>query len=121
MNYPNLINRVLPDDIFVLGWTPVQPGFSARFQTSSRTYRYHFLKRDLDLEKMREAGKLLVGQHDFRNFCKIDVTNVKNFVRTIESVKIEEEEGSICNMCYIETLGTLISIYPCLWLTIGLR
>jgi tRNA pseudouridine38/39 synthase len=38
---------------------------------------------------MLEAGQKLIGEHDFRNFCKIDVLNVNNFVRRILSFHIE--------------------------------
>ena len=32
---------------------------------------------------MRIAARALIGEHDFRNFCKSDVANVSNHVRTI--------------------------------------
>lgn len=32
---------------------------------------------------MRESSKKYIGEHDFRHFCKIDIVNVSNFVRTI--------------------------------------
>jgi tRNA pseudouridine38/39 synthase len=38
---------------------------------------------------MRIAAQKLVGVHDYRNFCKIDVVNVLNFVREIRSISIE--------------------------------
>ena len=93
-----MLNRALPDDIFVLGWAPVQPDFDARFMAKSRSYRYFFSKRKMNLSKMREAGEHLKGEHDFRNFCKMDVTNVRNFVRSIDSCKIEQlnEKSDIC-------------------------
>lgn len=40
---------------------------------------------------MNQAGQRLLGEHDFRNFCKMDVNNgVTNYVRNIELVKAEE-------------------------------
>jgi len=39
---------------------------------------------------MREAALHLIGEHDFRNFCKMDVVNSTSFVRTIDSISIEE-------------------------------
>lgn len=34
---------------------------------------------------MKEAAQYLVGEHDFRNFCKMDAVNVSNFKRKIAS------------------------------------
>lgn len=83
LDYATIMNRVLPPDIRVLAWCPVEDGFSARFDCYSRTYRYFFFAQDLDLRSMATAMSKLVGQHDFRNFCKVDPVNVSNFVRQI--------------------------------------
>jgi tRNA U38,U39,U40 pseudouridine synthase TruA len=82
------LNSVLPRDIRVLGWADVPERFSARFSATLRTYRYYFVRRDLDLAAMRAAGRALAGRHDFRNVCKIDIANTQNFVRDILSVRI---------------------------------
>lgn len=39
LNYCQLLNRVLPRDIRVLGWSEVSEQFSARFSSTHRTYR----------------------------------------------------------------------------------
>ena len=46
-------------------------------------YRYYFLRREYDIDLLRSAVKLLEGEHDFRNFCRIDAVNVCDFTRTI--------------------------------------
>jgi hypothetical protein len=38
---------------------------------------------------MKAAGQEFVGQHDFRNFCKIDPTRTVNFERVIISFSID--------------------------------
>jgi tRNA U38,U39,U40 pseudouridine synthase TruA len=55
LDYPALLNRILPEDIKVLGWADMSKAenFSARFSCQSRTYRYLFVRRTLDVEKMR--------------------------------------------------------------------
>ncbi|KAF2359604.1 Pseudouridine synthase I TruA alpha/beta domain [Trinorchestia longiramus] len=74
----------------MLAWCPAPPTFSARFDCLSRTYKYFFPLGALNLQRMRDAGKLLEGHHDFRNFCKMDVGNgVVNFERHIDRVSIE--------------------------------
>ena len=83
-----MMNRVLPNDIRVVGWCPVPDHFSARFSCSYRLYRYYFTKRQMDLELMRTGGNHLVGQHDYRNFCKMDVVNVRKYDRELLSFTI---------------------------------
>jgi tRNA pseudouridine38/39 synthase len=101
--YERMLNNTLPNDIRILGWCPVSNDFSARFSATTRTYRYFFLARDMDLVKMEEALQILVGQHDFRNFCKMDVEKVCNFERKIHSARlIKLAEHSVC---YIQIVG----------------
>ncbi|XP_030625960.1 tRNA pseudouridine(38/39) synthase [Chanos chanos] len=87
--YVKMLNRVLPQDIRVLDWAPVEANFSARFDCQSRTYRYYFPRGDLDVKLMAEAVKRYEGTHDFRNLCKMDVGNgVLQFQRTILSASV---------------------------------
>lgn len=108
INYPHILNRLLPKDIMVLGWAPAPSlDYKARFNAEKRTYRYYFCKRELDVEAMGRAAELLQGEHDFRNFCKMDVVNVANFVRQIYSAKIVDIGGtSKLPMAYLEIVGT---------------
>lgn len=50
-----------------------------RFQCLYRVYKYIFLEFGLDVEKMILAGQQYVGEHDFRNFCKLDADKVRHF------------------------------------------
>lgn len=89
IDFAGILNRILPDEIRVLAWAPVQPDFSARFDCNSRTYKYFFAKGDLNVEIMDLAAKKLVGTHDFRNLCKMDVGNgVISFIRHIDSAGV---------------------------------
>ncbi|NWU48427.1 PUS3 synthase, partial [Dromas ardeola] len=89
LRYTHILNRVLPPDIRVLAWAPVEPDFSARFSCLKRTYRYFFPCADLDVALMHAAAQRYVGTHDFRNLCKMDVANgVVNFQRTILSAGV---------------------------------
>lgn len=88
VDYPTHINRALPPDIRVYSVVAAPtPTFSARFDCTARMYRYFFLKNDLDIDRMRAAAQLLVGKHDYRNFCRID-TNVNTFERRVMSFDI---------------------------------
>ncbi|CAZ85430.1 unnamed protein product [Tuber melanosporum] len=101
--YPQILNRLLPKDIRVLAWCPhPPPTFSARFNCQQRHYRYFFTNPaivpspnstvgNLDIDKMREAAKLYVGDHDFRNFCKLDASKqITRFDRVIHHADIVE-------------------------------
>jgi hypothetical protein len=37
----------------------------------------------MDLNKMQQAADLLVGEHDFRNFCRMDALQVHNYRRRV--------------------------------------
>ena len=91
IDYCKMLNSVLPEHIQVVAWGPcARRDFSARFDCVGRTYKYFFPLGGLDLGAMNEAGKRLSGEHDFRNFCKMDVNNgVVNYMRRITEVKAE--------------------------------
>lgn len=73
LDYIHVLNQLLPSDIRIYSVALRLPeGFDARFSCDYRHYRYFFHKGDLDIELMREAAKLYLGEHDFRNFCKVD-------------------------------------------------
>lgn len=102
------LNALTPEDVAVKKAGVADAGFSARFDALRREYRYRIVTglsaplflRDfawwyrgaLDVEAMREAAKPLVGEHDFRSFCKAASAAGKNTVRTIEEVSVEPEE-----------------------------
>jgi len=77
----------LPGDVRIYRMTEAPAGFDARFAAIWRRYAYrvadhpggvdpllrgHVLWHDrpLDIEKMNEAAKLLLGEHDFAAYCK---------------------------------------------------
>ncbi|XP_069869566.1 tRNA pseudouridine(38/39) synthase isoform X1 [Dipodomys merriami] len=114
IRYTHILNRVLPRDIRVLAWAPVEPSFSARFSCLERTYRYFFPRADLDIIAMNCAAQKYVGTHDFRNLCKMDVANgVINFQRTILSAQVrivgqslsEERWQEPFQLCQFEVTG----------------
>ena len=98
IDYPKVLNRSLPPEIRILGWTTVSPEFSARFSANYRAYKYFIVqgvdasnRPSLDIDKMREAARYFEGLHDFRNFCKQDVLAVRTFQRRIMSFTIDPE------------------------------
>ncbi|EMS67986.1 tRNA pseudouridine synthase 3 [Triticum urartu] len=88
IDYVSVLNRNLPRDIRVIGWCPVAADFLARFSCLGREYKYLFWKRGLDVSKMQKAAFKFIGEHDFRNFCKMDAANVSNYKRYITDFNI---------------------------------
>ncbi|XP_075988758.1 tRNA pseudouridine(38/39) synthase [Anticarsia gemmatalis] len=87
MPYCKLLNRLLPKDIRVVAWMPIPadlPEFSARFDCKKRQYKYYFPRSSLDIQAMRRGCTHVVGSHDYRNLCKMDVGNgVTQFIREL--------------------------------------
>jgi tRNA pseudouridine38/39 synthase len=92
IDYVTMLNHHLPEDIRIISWCPVPANFDARFTCSWRMYRYFFVRHRLNIEAMHEAAQYLVGEHDYRNFCKMDAQNVHNYKRTIFSYEIEPQD-----------------------------
>ncbi|KQK21488.1 tRNA pseudouridine(38/39) synthase isoform X1 [Brachypodium distachyon] len=88
IDYVKVLNRMLPRDIRVIGWCPVAADFLARFSCLGREYKYLFWKGGLDVPKMQKAASKFIGEHDFRNFCKMDAANVSNYRRHITDFDI---------------------------------
>lgn len=84
------LNRLLPKDIAIYRIIPVQPEAHARFDATSRTYKYYITTRKdpfnhelvykipglLDFAAMNEACKILFDYIDFTSFSKLH-TDVK--------------------------------------------
>ncbi|KAK8548928.1 hypothetical protein V6N12_061829 [Hibiscus sabdariffa] len=108
IDYVRVLNRVLPSDIRILGWSPVSIDFSARFSCLSREYKYFFWRGNLNLPAMENAGKKFIGEHDFRNFCKMDAANVHNYKRRVTQFEISSSsmrfEGD--QLCAIKVKGS---------------
>ena len=104
------LNQRLPEDIRIQMSEDVEPDFHPRYCDSEKTYEYRILNRKfpvpterlysyfyhykLDVDKMREATSYLIGRHDFASFCCVR-TNVKDTVRTIYSLKLEQQADEI--------------------------
>ncbi|THH18227.1 hypothetical protein EW146_g2720 [Bondarzewia mesenterica] len=95
LRYIWMLNRLLPPSIRVLAWSPVAPTFSARFNCRFRHYKYFFSAATLDVDAMCKGAERLVGEHDFRNMCKLDPTKqITNFKRRVLRADISPVSGS---------------------------
>lgn len=99
------LNHYLPEDIRILHSQKVRNDFHPRHCDSKKTYEYTILAaatelpirsrysyhvyRHLDVEKMRQAAKMLEGTHDFSAFCSAG-SQVTDKVRTIYNIDVNE-------------------------------
>ena len=104
------VNKLLPSDVQVFASKKVSDKFHARFSAKSKTYRYmvyesrhinpvyqnymYRCEKELNLEKMVQASKFLIGKHNFKAFATKD-KNVNNFTREIYSINIEKKDNII--------------------------
>jgi tRNA pseudouridine38-40 synthase len=100
------VNALLPDSVAVLWSREVDAEFHARYSAVSRTYRYVLLNRDvrpalaasrvgwfhlpLNVDEMRRAAALLVGEHDFSAFRSSEC-QAKTPIRTLHALEIEAQ------------------------------
>lgn len=55
---------------------------------------FAWLRLHTMLQAMRKAARKLQGEHDYRNFCKMDINNgVTNYTRRIMSFTVEPKPG----------------------------
>jgi tRNA pseudouridine38-40 synthase len=130
----NYLEEYLPDDIVVKSMRDTSERFHARYNVISKTYVYrinnnrfrdvfnrryvYHLPEKLNLIHMKKAAEFLNGTHDFQSYTSLK-TGTKSTVRTINYIKITENNGMIeievngnsflLNMVRIIT-GTLIEV-----------
>lgn len=103
------MNAILPEDIVIKQVVGVERNFDSRRDAKSREYEYYILNRrfpsafnknyflinkELDIELMILASKYLIGEKDFKAFCK-DSLEVKNTVREVKRIEIKKREDFI--------------------------
>ena len=83
---PRVINSKLPGTIWAWAHAIVPDNFDPRRHAISRSYRYILCGEDFDISRIRSATKLLLGTHDFANFCTNE--EGRTTVRTVERIDI---------------------------------
>ncbi|SBT87742.1 tRNA pseudouridine synthase, putative [Plasmodium malariae] len=76
--------------------------FDARLNCVHRTYVYFFINKNYNFERMNEAAKLFLGEHNFANFCKRRKSNTY-FKRRILKIEIKNIDK---NFHYFKIKGT---------------
>lgn len=109
-DYVAMLNRLLPDTIRILAWSPVSEAFSARFSCKSRHYKYFFPATHLNIPRMQAAAERLVGEHDFQNLCKVDaqkqITSFRRKILRATVTPLDASEGGAEGMHVLDLVGT---------------
>ena len=103
--YTYVLNNLLPEDIAILESYEVDSDFHPRKQNTKKTYIYkihsaktrnpikerdaHFVYYDIDVNKMIEASKYLIGTHDFKSFVNPESQMLQNArIRNIDEKEV---------------------------------
>ncbi len=102
------LNSLLPRDIVILQAEEAPAGFHARYGAKAKTYEYRILNRTvrsplhlrhcwhlglaLDLDRMREATRFIMGEHDFAGF-QSSGSAVQTTIRRVLAATWEERPG----------------------------
>lgn len=104
----NAINSRLPKDIYISHINITDDNFHARYQAVKKTYQYiinlnefnplnknycYYYKYKLDIDKMINASKIFVGEHDFKTFTKNH--KLENTIRTIYNIDFNIQDNVI--------------------------
>lgn len=100
------VNGIIGPEVSVIETSVVPDDFNARFSATWRRYRYRMdtasapdplhrhtvwhVGRPLDLEAMNAVAEVLVGEHDFRSFCRS--IEGKSNVRRVLEVSLEQSD-----------------------------
>ena len=99
----NSINKMLPSSIYIKEIKETEEDFHARFNVFKKKYTYKInvgeyspidcnyiyqYNKPLDIKKMQEASKYMIGEHDFTSFTKKNEEK-ESFIRNIYSINIE--------------------------------
>lgn len=115
------LNALTPEDIVIRDARFCAPDFSARFDAKSREYRYRIVtgsipplflsdyswwrRGELDLDAMRTASRCLVGEHDFKSFCKAASAEGKTTMRRVDKIEIRSEDHLGERCLVIQVIG----------------
>lgn len=104
------LNGILPTDIRIQRCYEAEDRFHARLKATGKIYEYVIvtgpvedlwlrnralqMKGEPDIEAMRAATKLLVGEHDYLGFSSLKASK-KSTVRRVDTIEIRAEERPV--------------------------
>jgi tRNA pseudouridine38-40 synthase len=119
-NLARVLNDRLPEDIVVVDVEEVRMGFDVIGEVTNKLYRYTIfngpvrpvlhlrhcwhVSGTLDVEAMAEAGRYLVGEHDFKSFASAS-DDRQDSVRTIFRCDVTERRAGDGRWIHVESEG----------------
>ena len=119
------LNAITHEDIAVREVWQARDGFSARFDATAREYRYFLstgpvepvFMRDyswhvpgaadgLDVEAMERASRCLIGEQDFKSFCRASSAVDKPTCRNLFEVSFSREEMFGEELLVVRVIGS---------------
>ena len=115
------MNALTHDDIAVKDAWRAADGFSSRFDAKAREYRYYLAIDEvppvfmtdfswhvgpLDVAAMERASRCLIGEQDFKSFCKAVSAVDKPTCRNVMEVSFSEECLFGENMLVVKVVGS---------------
>ena len=104
------VNTLLPEDIRVVSSCEVSEDYNPRFIKHIKTYEYRFSVGHIlnpltrlyshqiinmpDIDKMNEACKFIVGEHDFKSFCAAGA-QVETTVREVTAASVSANGNEV--------------------------
>jgi len=134
-NFKYIMNRKLPQDIYILNSEEVEERFHARHSAKSRSYVYYlkeyenynifdrnynyYYKGKLDEKRIQEILNPLIGIHDFESFRMTDCGS-EHAIRDLSEIKVVREGERVA--IYIKAtafvksmvriiIGSMINVY----------
>ncbi len=108
--FRDAVNAYLPHDVRVVESAEAPPGFHARRSATMRVYRYytvtapvllphlrrhrHWVRRSLDLDRLRAMAGVIAGEHDFTSFTAEGDAN-RSRVRTVTESRFDAEGDTV--------------------------
>ncbi len=103
------LSALLPEDVCIHEATEVDSDFHARYSAKSREYSYvistkysalqrrfsWFVKYNIDKNILDECAKLVLGNHDFEGFCKLNAGNEHYMSNVLRSEWKNENDNLI--------------------------
>jgi len=109
-NISKALNAILPEDIAIKLSKEVDMDFHSRYSARGKTYIYriyncetkspvernysYHVKDELDMDKMIQESKKLLGEHDFIGFSSTN-SSIKTTTRRIHYIKISKQDKII--------------------------
>lgn len=115
------LNAITHEDIAVRDVWQAAPGFSARFDAKAREYRYFLSVGEtppvfmadyswhvghLDVPAMERASRCLIGEQDFKSFCRASSAVDKPTCRNVMEVSFSTEDLFGEDMLVIKVVGS---------------